>query len=177
MCKIYDSVVGMCLHCLWLHTAFCFVCLEDEFVAIKLCWVDRGEAGVRAICAVGSRFPTAGSLIYLQMEKRWEMLELLTQSESLYMTLYLHFSLSSLRCHFCTLMPRIFPEVLVLVELSQSHNCKKMCSRYSIQKGQRNPKNLFHLAQHSVNYRIVLKILLTIFVIYSKIPKAVIIMK
>lgn len=175
MCEIYVPMVGMCLHCLRLHAAISFVCLEDEFVVIRL--LGR-QTEVRQACmpCVGmcSRLSTAGSLIYLQIEKWWELLEPLTRSEALCITLFPHFSYSSLHCHFCILMPTIFPEVLASAELSQSHNCKKLCSRDSIQKGQK--KHLLHLPQRSISYRIFLKILLTIFATYSKMPKAIIIM-
>lgn len=169
-------VVGMCLHCLRLYAAISSVCLEDEFVVIRLCL--GGQTEVRQACmpwvGMGSRFSTAGSSISVPIEKWWELLELLTPSEAVCITLFPHFSHSSLHCHFCILMPTIFPKVLASVELSQSHNCKKLCSRPSVRKSQR--KHLLHVHQHSVNYRIFLKILLKIFATYSKIPKAIIIM-
>lgn len=159
----------------WPSAPCCCFCLFGR-------WVCRDEpplgrqTEVRQACLpwVGmcSRFSTSGSLIYLQVEKWWE---LLTRWEALCITLFPHFSRSSLCCRFCVLMPTVLPEVLASVELSQSHNCKKICSRHSIRKGQKTP-HLLHLPQHSVNCRIFLKSLLTIFATYSKIPKAIIIM-
>lgn len=120
-----------------------------------------------------SRFSTAGSLIDLPTEKWWELVELLTQLEARCIALFPRFSHSSLHYHFCILMPTICPEVLASVELSQSHNCKKLCSRTLNPEGSEKTSSP---TQHSVNSRIFLKILLTIFATQSKIPKAMIIM-
>lgn len=121
----------MWLHCLQLYVVISFVCLEDEFVLIRFCRV--GRRGIQpCMPRVGmcSRFSTAGSLVYLQIEKWQELLALLTGSEALFIALFFHFS----HCHFCIPMPMIFPEILESVELRQSHNCKNLCSRISVQR-------------------------------------------
>lgn len=132
----------MCLHCLQLHAVISFVCLEDEFVIIRFCRVDRqGMQPCMPSVGMCSRLSTAGSLVYLQIEMWQELLALLPGSEALYIALFPHFS----HCHFCIPMPTIFPEVLESVELSQSY-CKNLCRRISIQR----IKKIIHSAYLSI---------------------------